>query len=92
MKLEEALFYWLQIKVVAMARPHDGAAEQTLQFFEQILQEDYSISHFSVNDSGDNMYLVQYELDGTVYHTQFRQELAGQLLADINANPKYNEA
>ena len=37
MKLTDALFNWLQIRIVGDARPRDRSARDTVQFFEQIL-------------------------------------------------------
>lgn len=91
MKLEEALFNWLQITLVAEGRPDDGAARETVQFFEQILQEDHALEQFSIGNVDDTMYHITYAKEGKRKTQMFDREAAEQLLADINANPKYNE-
>ena len=91
MRSDEAIFNWLQIKVVAMARPQDAAATKTLEFFEQILLEDFNISHIHIEHSSDT-YSVHYDIEGAIHNKQYRQQLVEQLLTDIETNPKYNEA
>jgi hypothetical protein len=90
MVLQDALFNWLQIKIVSDARPEDGAAKETLDFFEQILREDHKLTSFSVSGSDETMLFVQYEVDGKSKKQMIDRERAEQLLKDINSNPKYN--
>ncbi|MCA0753805.1 hypothetical protein KP806_02015 [Paenibacillus sp. N4] len=90
MKLEAALFNWLQIRLVADARPEDRAALDTVVFFEQILTEDHGLTRFEVAGSDDTMMHVRYEKDGRSKLQLFPREDAMQLLADIDSNPKYN--
>jgi hypothetical protein len=91
MTLHDALFNWLQIKLVAEGRPEDNAAKDTLHFFEQILREDHQLDSFSVISSDDTMYYIQYEKEGKSKKEMFDRQLADQLLADILSNPKYNQ-
>lgn len=90
MKLQDALLYWAQIKTVAEARQDDRAAQDTLQFFEVILTEDHDLQNVHITSSDDEMYVVQYERDDEVKTQRFPRELVDQLLAEIDANPKYN--
>jgi hypothetical protein len=90
MVLQDALFNWLQIKIVSDARPEDGAAKETLGFFEQILTEDHKLTSFSISGSDETMLYVQYEVDGKSKKQMIDRERAEQLLTDINSNPKYN--
>ncbi|WP_313779628.1 hypothetical protein [Paenibacillus larvae] len=39
MKLQDALLNWLQIYIVAEARPDDGAAVQTKQFLNRFFRK-----------------------------------------------------
>jgi len=91
MKLDDALFNWLQIKLVADARPNDRAARETLLFFEQILLEDHGLESFAIGKRDDTMYHITYVSEGKTKMRMFGREEAEQLLSDINANPKYNE-
>lgn len=90
MKLEDALFNWLQIKLVATARQDDQAARDTLAFFEQILTEDHGLTDFAITKTDDTMIHLKYEKDGRVKLQLYPRERGEQLLADIESNPKYN--
>lgn len=89
MRLEDALFNWLQIKIVAEARADDMAAEETRLFFEEILRDDHLLTDFTT--SSDEMRItISYQLEGMSKTIMFDRVLAEQLLTDINSNPKYN--
>lgn len=90
MKLEDALFNWLQMKIVSEARPEDRAAEETRLFFEEILREDHSITELVTTDDELRIHIT-YETDGTSHNLFFDKDYAEQLLHDINSNPKYNQ-
>jgi len=90
MKLQDAIFNWLQISLVAEARPQDGAARETMEFFETILREDHALSRF-LYVCDDSVCTVEYSQDGQDKLLRYDRELAEQLLTDINSNPKYNE-
>jgi hypothetical protein len=90
MVLQDALFNWLQMKIVSDARPGDGAAKETLDFFAQILSEDHKLTRFDVSNQDETMIYIQFEIDGTSKKQMFDRERAEQLLTDINSNPKYN--
>lgn len=90
MRFEDAWFNWLQIHMVAQARPDDRAAADTLAFFRQILQEDHEVSDIRVERVDDTMIHIRIEQGGRS-KLQMIDRMAGeQLLADINSNPKYN--
>ncbi len=91
MRLEDALFNWLQIKLVEQGRPDDNAARETAAFFEQILKEDHGLELFAIGNVDDTMYHVNYVKEGKKKTRMIDRESAEQLLVDINANPKYNE-
>ena len=89
MTLQDTLFNWLQIKIVAEARTDDHAAEETQLFFEQILREDHKLTKFeAITD--DMKIHISYEHDGISKQIMFSRESAEQLLVDINSNPIYN--
>jgi hypothetical protein len=90
MKLEDALFNWLQIKIVSDARQEDQAARDTLAFFEQILSEDHGVSDYSITKIDDTMIHVKYRIDNRSKLQLYPRELGEQLLTDIESNPKYN--
>ncbi|WP_438446278.1 hypothetical protein [Gorillibacterium sp. sgz5001074] len=90
MRLQDALLNWLQIHLVAEARPEDQAAKETVRFFEVILREDHHLSDFQVDAEDETMLHVRYTLDGKTKRQMFDKETAGQLLADINADIRYH--
>ncbi|WP_442603739.1 hypothetical protein [Paenibacillus sp. KN14-4R] len=90
MKLQDALFNWLQIRVVSEARADDNAARETMEFFETILREDHGLSHFAVVQTDDSMYVLDYVHEGTSKKQMFDRITVEALLHDINSNPKYN--
>lgn len=90
MKLEDAFFNWLQMKIVSEARPDDRAAEDTRLFFEEILREDHAVSSIQTGEDGERI-VITYRKDEQNHRLLFDKEHAGQLLADINSNPIYNQ-
>jgi len=90
MRFDDALFNWLQIQIVADARPDDRAAADTRDFFLQILTEDHGIAGVRIERMDDTMIYVRYERDGRSKVQMIPREAGEQLLSDINANPKYN--
>lgn len=92
MTLEDALFNWLQIRLVADARQEDKAARDTLAFFEEILRDDHGLKSFKIEKSDETMLHVRYVKEGRSLLKLYPREAGEQLLHDINATPKYNEA
>jgi len=90
-RLEDALFNWLQIKMVCEARPLDRAALETESFFFKILTEDLGLSDVKVAAVGDDLLQIRFVRDGKEERKTFDRQMAEQLLHDINANPKFNE-
>lgn len=89
MKLQEALYNWLTIRMVAEARPEDQAAQETCEFFLEILQEDHHLENLVVS-SEDNHYNVHFVKDGCEQNKQFPKPLIDSLLKSIQSEPKYH--
>jgi hypothetical protein len=89
--LQDALFNWLQMTIVAEARPEDHAAKETQQFFEQILREDHGLSDFHIEQKDETRLHIRFEQDGESKKQMFDRESSEKLLEDILSNPKYNE-
>jgi hypothetical protein len=89
--LQDALFNWLQMAIVAEARPDDDAAKETKQFFEQILREDHGLTDFDIDQKDETMLHIRFEQGGTSKKQMFDREASEKLLDDIRSNPKYNE-
>lgn len=91
MKLQDALFNWVQIQMVADARPEDRAAQSTVEFFATVLQEDHHVSACHIEQIDQTMVHIRYAVNGSTKKQMIPRESAEQLLQDINSNPKYNE-
>jgi hypothetical protein len=89
-RLEMALLDYLQIKLVVNARPEDGAAQKTSDFFYSILQEDYKVEQVEFTHD-DTMYQVKYIADGKTKTQFFDREAVEQLLSAIEAEPRYGQ-
>ncbi|MDF2721684.1 MAG: hypothetical protein K0Q59_1359 [Paenibacillus sp.] len=90
MKLQDAIFNWLQIRVVADARPDDNAAKETEAFFAEILRDDHHLKNIRIDKIDDTMVHIRYEQDDKPKIQMFDKEQVMQLLQDIIDNPKYN--
>ncbi len=91
MQARDALFNWLQMKIVAEARPTDQAAKETMDFFDMILKEDLHIHEISVHLEDDVSYVVHYNQENEKHTLRIDRESVEKLLADINENPIYNQ-
>lgn len=89
MKLEDAIFNWLQITVVNEARPDDLAAKETSEFFREILTQDHNVEQISY-ERDPFKYLVTYSINGNEEKRNFDLMLVDKLLVDIENEPKYN--
>lgn len=89
MTRDDALFNWLQMKYVAEQRPDDQAAQDTHQFFTDILTEDFKLQDLTV-ETNDVMYIVRFVQEGKPTEKTFPIEFVRQLLHDIESEPKYN--
>jgi hypothetical protein len=88
MELQDALFNWLQIQIVWEARPSDRSAQDTVLFFEKILQEDYQV--MNIKKEVDQKHFVLRFLQGEEEKTvSFLREFAEKLLRDLLSEPKY---
>jgi len=91
MKLEDALFNWLQIRIAADRRPDDQAAQQTADFFLSVLRDTHRVTDVRAEPKGDGLIQVVYERDGKTGRKTFDRRFAERLWLDIEANPKFNE-
>ncbi|MBU8906732.1 hypothetical protein [Desertibacillus haloalkaliphilus] len=90
MNIQDAIYNWLSIKVVADARPDDDAARDTYEFFDEMLTNDLEIEKVEITQD-DVLYYVHYWIAGEEHKKQYPIELIDALLDSINAEPKYNE-
>ncbi|ATO48172.1 MULTISPECIES: hypothetical protein [Brevibacillus] len=88
MRLADALFNWLQIRVVMDLRKNDRSASDTEAFFQQILREDHKIDQLQVQIE-EGRYLVTYTIDNEQHEMTFDREAVDVLLTAIQNEPKY---
>lgn len=89
-QFQNALFDYLQIKIVADARPEDGAAKKTSEFFYSVLEEDYKLENLEFTKD-ETMYHVTYTMEGKTKKQFYDREAVEQLLAAIEAEPRYGK-
>jgi hypothetical protein len=84
--LQDALYNWLTIYVVAQARPDDTAAQETAAFFREILKRDFNVTKAEVKK--EDMYIVEYERDGEQKSARFPIEFIDVMLKQIEEAPE----
>lgn len=89
MKREDALFNWLQIQIVADARPDDRSAQDTASFFREILQEDHQIKQLAYRREQDWYILTGHTAEEEM-EKRYRAETVEALLIAIESEPRYN--
>ncbi|WP_449539873.1 hypothetical protein [Ferdinandcohnia sp. Marseille-Q9671] len=85
--LQDAIYNWLTIKIVAEARPDDTAARDTFELFEDILVNEFKLKDISIQKD-EVMYLVTYKIDGEVKSARFPTELIEVMHDQIQKNPE----
>jgi hypothetical protein len=88
-KRDDALFNWLQIQVVADARPDDQSALDTAAFFRVMLQEDHGMAELSYRREGD-WYVMSGHAQAEEWEGRYPAEAIDALLIAINNEPRYN--
>ncbi|ABO66315.1 MULTISPECIES: hypothetical protein [Geobacillus] len=87
--VQEALYNWLTIHLVANARPHDAAARDTASFFLSILESDFGVTAVNaVKDEANGQYVVEYVRGGEKHSSYFPAELAEAIWRQIEAEPE----
>ena len=88
MKREDALFNWLQIQLVADARPQDRSAQETASFFRQILLEDHQVRELRIQRH-EEWYVLTGQTDDGTWERRYPAETAEALLAALQSDPRY---
>ncbi|HEY8343037.1 MAG TPA: hypothetical protein VIK75_08615 [Calditerricola sp.] len=78
----DALFNWLQSKVLADARPDDRAAAETREFFEDLLRREHGVERMEVAVDA-TMYTVRFVAGGKPGLQMFDRDAVEQLLRDV---------
>jgi hypothetical protein len=85
--LQDVLYNWLTIKVVVDERPDDLAANDTLELFNSMLNEEHDIDHVEI-EKDETMYYLIYKKDGEMKKTRFPAELIDVMINQINDDPE----
>lgn len=85
--LQDALYNWLTIKVVANARSDDSAAQDTAEIFQEILRNEHHI-HTIYVEREELMYTITYEVAGNEKTTKFPTELIDVMLNQMLDEPE----
>jgi hypothetical protein len=85
--IQDALYNWLTIKIVADARPDDHAAIETYEMFEQILIKEHGASDLKIMKD-DIFYYVTYFHNDNEKKTRFPIELIDVMYNQIEQEPE----
>lgn len=85
--VQDAIYNWLTIKVVYDQRPDDTAAKDTVELFDQILKEDHHVEDLTFTRD-EEMYLVNYSINGEAKTHRFPTELIEVMINQINQEPE----
>ncbi|MFC0274679.1 hypothetical protein ACFFIX_25465 [Metabacillus herbersteinensis] len=85
--LQDALYNWLTIKVVADARMDDTAAQDTADIFLRILRNEHHIHTINV-EREELMYLITYQVDENEKTVKFPTELIDVMLNQMIDEPE----
>jgi hypothetical protein len=86
--VQDAIYNWLTIKIVADARKEDKSAQETEQFFFSLLKEEHDIENVKVNKK-EPMYIVTFTVAGEEKKQQYPIELIDIMLEQIKELPEY---
>lgn len=86
--VQDAIYNWLTIKVVMDHRPEDAAANETVLWFEQTLQEKFGLTEYSYKKS-DEWYTVSFKVGGAVKELRFPEDMIEVMLHQILQNPEH---
>jgi len=85
--LQDALYNWLTIKIIAEARPTDEAAQETYALFDGVLKNDHGVEQVAI-EKNEEMYLVTYTKEGQTKSTRFPTELIDCFLEQMEREPE----
>lgn len=84
--LQDNLYNWLSIKVVADFRKEDQSAQETADLFYNLLVADFGLQKIEVFKD-DSFYTVTYEQQGKLKKSTFPAELIEVMLDEMKAEP-----
>lgn len=88
--LQDTIYNWLTIQLVAEDRPDDKSANDTAQFFYEMLENDHGVTDVHV-DRREDMYLVTCQTNEGERSYRFPPELIELISEQIKNEPhKYH--
>lgn len=92
--LQDAVYNWLSIQLVADDRPDDQSAQETAQFFKKLLIDEHKVKHVEVTKEED-IYFVTCTKEDEERKLRFPAELIELINDQIRKEPhkfkNYNE-
>lgn len=85
--LQDAVYNWLSIKIVADHRPEDTAARETTAMFYDILKSDFNMEQVDVY-SDEEKYVVDIQTSDEKKTYHFPRELIDSMIEHINREPE----
>jgi hypothetical protein len=85
--LQDALYNWLTIKVVADVRKDDEAAQDTTAFFYELLTVDHQLKDIQVKKD-EQMYRISYTIGEDRKTVKYPNELIDVMLNQMVAEPQ----
>ncbi len=85
--LQDAVYNWLTIKLVADNRPEDQAALDTTTFFRELLTEEHNVIDIHVQRK-EEMYFVTCKLEKGERNFRFPTELIDCIYDQMEQNPE----
>ncbi|MRG85543.1 hypothetical protein [Salinibacillus xinjiangensis] len=85
--LQDVVYNWLSIKLVADVRPEDLSAVETTQFFREMLTNDHNVEDIHV-DKREDMYLVTVTKPEETRTFRFPIELIECIVDQIENEPE----
>ncbi|GAA0494650.1 hypothetical protein GCM10008986_21590 [Salinibacillus aidingensis] len=85
--LQDVVYNWLSIQLVADARPDDQAAVETAAFFKQMLEKEHNVTSIHV-DKREDMYSVRVQKKEEDRSFRFPVELIECIYDQIHEEPE----
>lgn len=84
--LQDTLYNWLTIKVVADAREDDESAQDTEKLFYELLTTEHGLTDIKI-EKDQEMYFVHYSLEDARKSAKFPVELIDVMLQEMESEP-----
>lgn len=84
--LQDAVYNWLSIQLVADDRPEDQSAQETAQFFKKLLTEEHKVKNIEVKKEED-LYFVTCTKEDEERKLRFPSELIELINDQIRKEP-----